>query len=457
MQLSTASSKLTSLEFTQTADIEESVLSYVLQNSDEIGELAKYFKPEHFTHKTCQLVYKAAIDINAISSEVDPFQIIAQLEKLNNFKLAEIGGVDEIHRLFMGSFGGSATKKSVLQSIDFLIELEKRRKFSIKMQDMIYYRIANLEIPFEKIVKMATDGLEILLADAKQSGNGLAVISSSIHSTSQAIIERTLNKREGIASGISSGFADVDLHTGGWQANDLVIIGARPGMGKSSFALSTCMTIAETKPVAFFSLEMDKQSMETRCISMKSGINSETIRDGKLSDAEIAKVLETASKLEHLNYWGTDQFSPSIDFVVSECRKLSVKQGQLGAICIDYIQLMVGKQENSLNEVSDITRKLKLLAVELKCPIFGLSQLNRSVESRNDKRPIKSDLRDSGSLEQDADIIIMLYRDEVYNPDTPDKGTAEILFRKFRNGREGTVKMTFDGATTQFRNLIKKY
>lgn len=338
-----------------------------------------------------------------MASELDfgAIGLIVQLQRSGDLELMRIGGVDEVHRLFLGSFINSSTV-SVNQSIDFLIELEKRREFARKMEDILTYRIRQLNIPFTRIVELATEAFTALITDTKQNGNQLAIISSSIDRTANAIVEKTLNKRAGIQPGIPTGFIDIDIHTGGWQANDLIIIGARPGVGKSSFALSTCMKISETAPVAFFSLEMDNQSMQARCISMKSGINSETIRDGNLTDTEIDKVLATAQQLKSLNYWGTDKFSPSIDFVVSECRKLAAKQGQLGAIAIDYLQLMVVKQENSLNEVSDITRKLKLLAVELKCPIFGLSQLNRSVESRNDKRPIKSDLRDSGCLTGDT-------------------------------------------------------
>lgn len=437
-------------------DIEESIISHLLQNPDEIPSLSKYFHQDHFTHLSCQIVYQAAIDLVTSGLSFDAIQLIVRLEKSSDFKLIQIGGADEVHRLFLGTFA-NPSQVSVHQSIDFLIELEKRREFSRKMRDMLDRRIGKLDIPFDRIVELATEAFMGLITDSKQKGNELAIISSSIDNTANAIVEKTLNKRAGIQPGIPTGFIDIDIHTGGWQANDLVVIGGRPGTGKSSFALSTCMTVSETAPVAFFSLEMDNQSMQTRCISMKSGVNSESIRDGNLTDAEIDKVLIASQQLKTLNYWGTDKFSPSIDFVVSECRKLAAKQGQLGAIAIDYIQLMVVKQENSLNEVSDITRKLKLLAVELKCPIFGLSQLNRSVESRNDKRPIKSDLRDSGSLEQDSDIIIMLYRDIIYNPDTVDRNVAEVIFRKFRNGREGTVKLTFDGATTQFKNLVKKW
>jgi replicative DNA helicase len=435
-------------------DIEESVITYVLQNPDEIATISKYFYPQHFTHKSCQAIYKAAILLNSSDAAFEVVQLIIQLEKSGQLALIEAGGVDEVHRLAMGSFSDRTSKTSVMRSIDFLIELDKRKTLSQKIQNLLL-KIPNLEVPIEKIVDLTTEAYTGLITDAKQKDNELAIISSSIDATAQAIIERTLNKRAGFESGIPSGWIDIDIHTGGWHANDLVIVGGRPGTGKSSFALSTCMEISKTKPVAFFSLEMDNQSMQTRCLSMRSGVNSELIRDGKLNDQEIQLILRAAQDLKTLNYWGTDKFSPSIDFVVSECRKLAAKQGQLGAICIDYIQLMVAKQENSLNEVSDITRKLKLLAVELKCPIFGLSQLNRSVEARNDKRPIKSDLRDSGSLEQDADMILMLYRDVIYNPDTREPNVAEVIFRKHRNGQEGTVKLAFDGATTQFKNLAK--
>ena len=383
-------------------DIEESVITYVLQNSSEITTISKFFLPEHFTHKSCQILYAAAIELKAADIEIDAVQLIIQLKKMGDSRLNDVGGTEEVQRLFMGSFSGTASQISVQSSIDFLIELSKRRDFSRKMQDILHYRIGNLEIPFNQIVETITEAYAKLITHARQPDNGLTPISSTIGDTADWVVERTLSKRQGVETGISSGWIDIDEHTGGWQPNDLIIVGARPAVGKSSFAISTCMTIAKKHPVAFFSLEMDKRSIETRCLAMHSSIDSEKIRDGKLSDIEIREIFQAAEDLKHLNYWGTDKFSPSIDFVVSECRKLAAKHGQLGAIAIDYIQLMVVDQNNKINEVSDITRKLKLLAIELRCPVFGLSQLNRGLESRNDKRPIKSDLRDSGCLTGDT-------------------------------------------------------
>jgi replicative DNA helicase len=224
----------------------------------------------------------------------------------------------------------------------------------------------------------------------------------------------------------------------------------------SAFAVSTCLKIAQAgHPVAFFSLEMTTAQMQTRCLSMTSGVSSSKIRDRKLSPQDKDKLLSAAATLTDLSYWGTDKFSSSIDFVVSESRKLAAKQGKIGAIAVDYIQLLVQESANSINEISDITRRLKSLAIELDCTIFGLSQLNRAVAARNDKRPVKSDLRSCGSIEQDADIVLMLYRDETVNPNSMDKGVAEIGIVKFRNGQEGTIKLAFDGATTQFKNLAK--
>jgi replicative DNA helicase len=196
---------------------------------------------------------------------------------------------------------------------------------------------------------------------------------------------------------------------------------------------------------------MSSAEIEERFLSAEAKIDSAKIRDGNLDDSEIDRLISASARLSSLKFWGDDNFGMTIDSIVSECRRFKAKHPNMGAVAIDYLQLLC-EGDNPNQEISKITRKLKCLAGELDCPIFLLSQLNRGVESRNDKRPIMSDLRDSGAIEQDSDIIIMLYRDAVYNPDSQHKDLAEVIFRKFRNGVCGTVKLIFDGSNSCFKN-----
>lgn len=260
---------------------------------------------------------------------------------------------------------------------------------------------------------------------------------------------------DGNVTGLSTGLVDLDEKTGGLQPGDLVIVAGRPSMGKTSFAMNLAehAVIKEKVPTAVFSMEMPAESLVMRMISSLGQIDQTKVRSGDLNDHDWAKITSTVSLLNDAPLYIDDAPGLSPTEVRARVRRLKREHG-LGLIVVDYLQLMQvhGSKENRTTEISEISRNLKAIAKEMEVPVIALSQLNRNLESRPDKRPVMSDLRESGGIEQDADLIAFVYRDEVYNPESPEKGIAEIIIGKQRNGPIGTVKTTFRGQFTRFDN-----
>jgi replicative DNA helicase len=261
-------------------------------------------------------------------------------------------------------------------------------------------------------------------------------------------------------TGVATSFIDLDRQTSGLQKGDLIIVAGRPSMGKTSFAVNIAENVAlkEGLPVLIFSMEMGASQLASRILGSVGRIDQSRMRTGKLTDDEWPKITEAISRLNDTNIMIDETGALSSLELRARARRIARKCGTLGLIVIDYIQLMSGNSgggsENRATEISEISRSLKSLAKELQCPVIALSQLNRGLEQRPNKRPVMSDLRESGAIEQDADVILFIYRDEVYHPDTtPEKGVAEIIVAKQRNGPIGTIKMSWQGQFTKFDNL----
>ncbi|TCU99192.1 primary replicative DNA helicase [Paracandidimonas soli] len=276
------------------------------------------------------------------------------------------------------------------------------------------------------------------------------------------VVERIdeLYHREGDSdiTGVPTGFSDLDRMTSGLQAGDLVIVAGRPSMGKTSFSMNIGehVAIEQGLPVAVFSMEMGAVQLAMRMVGSVGMLDQHRMRTGKLTADDWPKLTHAVQQVQEAQIYIDETPALSPMEVRARARRLARQCGQLGLIIIDYLQLMSGSgggNENRATEISEISRSLKGLAKELNCPLIALSQLNRSLEQRPNKRPVMSDLRESGAIEQDADLILFIYRDEVYNPDSPDKGTAEIIIGKQRNGPIGTVRLTFQGASTRFLNF----
>lgn len=274
-----------------------------------------------------------------------------------------------------------------------------------------------------------------------------------------AVVERidTLYLQEGDVTGLATGFTDFDRMTAGLQVGDLVIIAGRPSMGKTTFALNLAEVAAMRgdQPVALFSMEMPGEALAMRMLSSLGRVELQRIRTGRLEDSDWPRLTSTLNLLSQARLFIDDTPALTPMEMRARARRLKREHG-LGLIVVDYLQLMhvPGNRENRATEIAEISRALKSMAKELGVPVVALSQLNRSLEQRPNKRPTMSDLRESGAIEQDADVIVFIYRDEVYDPDSPDKGTAEIIIGKQRNGPIGTVRLTFLGKYTRFENYI---
>ncbi len=261
-------------------------------------------------------------------------------------------------------------------------------------------------------------------------------------------------------TGLSTGYSDFDHLTAGLQRSDLIIVAGRPSMGKTSFAMNIAehAAVEGNGPVLVFSMEMPGEALALRMLSSLGRIDQHRLRSGNLKDDDWPRISSAVSLLSQNKLFIDDTAGLTPSEVRSRARRLAREQGQLSLIVIDYLQLMHsgGRHDNRSAELSEISRSLKSLAKELNCPLMALSQLNRSLEQRADKRPVMSDLRESGAIEQDADVIAFIYRDEVYHPESRDKGIAEILIRKQRNGPIGSVKLAFLGQYTRFENLSRE-
>lgn len=268
----------------------------------------------------------------------------------------------------------------------------------------------------------------------------------------------TLYRSGKTITGLATGFTDFDNMTAGLQPGDLIIIAGRPSMGKTMLGMNIAehAAIKDDKPVLVFSLEMPAEAITMRLMSSLGRIDQHRIRTGRLNDDDWPRVTSAVSMLSEASLFIDDTPALSPNEIRSRARRLAREQGDLGLIVVDYLQLMhvPGSKENRAVEVSEISRSLKAVAKELNVPVIALSQLNRSLESRTDRRPVMSDLRESGSLEQDADIVVFIYRDEVYHEDSPSKGIAEIIVRKHRNGPIGDFRLTFLGKYTRFENYM---
>ena len=285
---------------------------------------------------------------------------------------------------------------------------------------------------------------------------GLTPISGVIDETI-ARLEFLYNKKDGL-TGLTSGFVDLDKVTSGWQNSDFVIIAARPAMGKTAFCLNMAQNAAieSGRPVAVFSLEMSKEQLVQRMVSSAAELDQQKLRTGRLQEEDWATLVSAVGPLAEAPIYLDDTPAVSVRDIRAKCRRLKVEK-DLALVIIDYLQLMSGngRTESRQQEVSQISRSLKALARELNVPVIALSQLSRSAEQSADKKPSLSHLRESGSLEQDADIVMFIHRDEYYNPDSEKKGIAEIIIAKHRNGATGTVELSFRKEFVKFGNLYK--
>jgi replicative DNA helicase len=368
--------------------------------------------------------------------------------------------------------GGITYLNNLVQNMPFAANIKQyaeivRNKAILRHLISASHEIANLAFSasHERVKQILDEAEAKIFAINENQGRtqqGFAGINALLSQAVKRIDELVSRQGDSDITGMPTGFSDLDKMTSGFQEGDLVIVAGRPSMGKTTFALNIAEHIAfeQEAPVAIFSMEMSSIQLIMRTIGSVGAINQQNLRTGKLDPEEWQNLLATSKRLKDKALYIDETPALSPIELRARARRLARLHGNLGCIVIDYIQLMSAnggsKGENRATEISEISRSLKTLAKELKCPVIALSQLNRGLEQRPNKRPIMSDLRESGAIEQDADIILFIYRDEVYNPDSQDKGLAEIIISKQRNGPIGTVRLAFQGKFTRFVNYVDR-
>ncbi len=429
---------------------EQSVLGGLMLDNSAWERIADMVVEGDFYRKEHRLIFRA---IHSQAEEGQPFDVVTLAEHLERSDdLETVGGLPYLVRLAEET-PSAANIKSYANIV---------REYSV-MRQLISVSADIAESAYRPQGRKSAELLDAaesrvfrIAEQTAKGGSGFSPIKTLLTQAVDRI--ETLFQQDEPITGVSTGFSDFDMMTSGLQHADLVIVAGRPSMGKTSFAMNIAENVAiqGRKAVAVFSLEMPGDALAMRMMSSLGRIDQLRVRTGKLEDDEWPRLSSAVSMLAETRLFIDDTPALSPTDVRARARRLKREQPDLALIVIDYLQLMQapGEGENRTNEISAISRSLKALAKELDVPVIALSQLNRSLESRTNKRPIMSDLRESGAIEQDADLIVFIYRDEVYNEESSDKGMAEIIIGKQRNGPIGTTRLTFLGKYTKFENYI---
>ena len=438
-------------------DAEKAVLGAILLRPELLIEAAEELEPEDFYHRAHRYIFAAMLSLNAADSEIDELTLQDELTKLN--QLEDVGGIEY--------FSVLASSVPTSYHIGFYVKIVKRKSI-----------LRNLISTSQKIIGNAmedSDDVTTLLDDAERDILNVAQNNNqSGFKTISSVLNETINNLNDIPAdgnmitGLATGYPELDRLTTGFHDDELIILAARPGVGKTAFALNICsfVGIQTDKSVAIFSLEMGGEQLVQRMLCSVGLIDSMHLRTGQLTEEEWRKLVVAAGSLEKTNIFVDDTPGIKMAEIRAKTRRLAKENGNLGLVVIDYLQLIEGgRRENRQQEVSDISRQLKKLAKELHVPVIALSQLSRGVEQRQDKRPVLSDIRESGSIEQDADIVAFLYRDDYYReeadedddlPPAPsedeDNGQVEVIVEKNRSGARGTAKLVFMKAYNRFTN-----
>ncbi len=434
----------------QNIEAEQSVLGAMLIEKEAISKISEVLKVQDFYREANRLVFQAIIDLFNRNDGVDLITVTEELRREN--KLEAAGGIAYITSLA----NAMPTAANVLYHAKIVEEKALLRNLinvSTQIAGMGYDGAEDATQILDKSEKM------MLEVANRRMGRDFTPIKEILFSTFSKIEQ--LYATKGGITGIATGFKDFDRLTAGLQPSDLILIAARPSMGKTAFVLNITQHVAirEKQSVAFFSLEMSKEQLVQRMLCAEAGIDAQRLRIGELEDNDWKKLVSAADKLSSAGIFIDDTPGITVMEMRSKARRLKVEQ-DLKLIVVDYLQLMQGatgsgRSENRQQEISEISRSLKALARELHVPVIALSQLSRGVESRQVKRPMLSDLRESGSLEQDADIVSFLYREDYYNPETEKKNITEVIIAKHRNGPVDTVQLFFHKAFTKFSDLTQ--
>jgi replicative DNA helicase len=431
----------------QNVEAEAGVLGSLLIDPEAAAQVADYLKADDFYREAHRIIYQAVLDLYETGEPADLITLTDELARQG--KLDDIGGVSYVSSL--------ANQVPTSANIDYYGHIVERTAI---LRRLIHAAGQIAAIAYnEPDANAALEQAEKLVFNVSQRIT--RVDFDPIRETLREYIDKLdrLHEQRGSIVGVGTGFSDLDKMTGGLQKSDLIILAARPAVGKTALALSLAHNAALRfgQGIAIFSLEMSKEQLVARLLSMDAGVDQQRLRTGYIDDDEWERISESVGRLSELNIFIDDTPSISLIEMRSKARRLMMERG-FQLLIVDYLQLMQGSgagrgHENRVQEISEISRGLKGLARELNVPVLALSQLSRAVESRQDKKPQLSDLRESGSIEQDSDIVMFIYRDEVYNPETDRKNIADIIIAKHRNGPVGQVSLYFHAAQTRYRDL----
>lgn len=428
-------------------EAEQSVIGSMIIDREAIVAATEIVSEEDFYSKQYGILFETMVELN---DEGKPVDLVTLQDKLREKDVPPEVSSPEFVRDLITAVPTSANVKYYANIVAEKATLRKLIRLNEEIANTCYVGKESLEVILEE-----TEKKTFALVQKRNTGEFVPIRQVVINAMDK--IEQA-SKNKGAVTGIPTGFIDLDFRTAGLQPSDLILVAARPSMGKTAFVLNIAQYMAfhENKTVAIFSLEMSKEQLVNRLFSLESKVDSQKIRTGNLTDQDWEKLIESAGVIGQSNLIIDDTPGISIAELRSKCRKYKLEHN-LAIVIIDYLQLMSGsgKSDSRQQEISDISRSLKSLARELSVPVVALSQLSRAVEQRPDHRPMLSDLRESGAIEQDADVVMFIYRDDYYNHDTELKNIAEIIIAKQRNGPIGTIQLVWLPDYTKFANMQK--
>ena len=431
-------------------EAEQAVIGSMLTDKDAIMSAVETLKPEDFYREDNKIIYEAILNLYNRAEPIDIITVKSELESMGKFE--QVGGLEYLAELPEKV----PTTANAMKYIKIVEEKSTLRRLIKTANEIIELGYSPTE-DVEDIMEGAEKKIFNIMQEKNQKG--YAPI-KDVLVESFTKLEELYNRKQHI-TGVPSGFTELDYRTAGFHGSELILIAARPAMGKTAFALNiaTNAAVKANVPVAVFSLEMSKEQLVNRILCSESMVDSNKVRTGKLEEDDWTKLAGAIGPLSEAEIFIDDTPGINITEIRAKCRKLKLEKN-IGMVVIDYLQLIQGSNKRGGSreqEISEISRSLKILAKELDVPVIALSQLSRAAEQRPDHRPMLSDLRESGAIEQDADIVMFLYRDDYYNQDSEKKDIAEIIIAKHRGGSTGTVELLWLGSYTKFVNLERRF
>ena len=431
-------------------EAEQAVIGSMLTDKDAVVSAIEVLKEDDFYRDDNRAIYSAILNLYNRAEPIDIITVKAELEAMGKFE--QVGGLEYLAEL-PEKVPTTANSMKYIKLVEEKSTLRNLIKTANEIIELGYDPTEDVD----DIMEGAEKKIFNIMQNKNQKGYS-AMKDILVDSFTQ--LEELYNRKQHI-TGVPSGFTDLDYRTAGFHGSDLILIAARPAMGKSAFALNiaTNAAVKAKVPVAIFSLEMSKEQMVNRILCSEAMVDSNKVRTGKLEEDDWTKLAEAIGPLSEAEIYIDDTPGISVMEIRAKCRKLKLEKN-IGMVVIDYLQLVQGSNKRNGSreqEISEISRSLKILAKELNVPVIALSQLSRAVEQRPDHRPMLSDLRESGAIEQDADIVMFLYRDDYYNEDSDKKGIAEVIIAKHRGGSTGTVDLVWLGSYTKFVDLERRF